>query len=62
MSLFCLFALVNTINHNVLDETTVWEESFEALFHQELIKNIPLKLAKLISRLDHRLKYILLTS
>ena len=45
-----------------MNENTVWEKSIETLFNQELENVILLKLAKLISRLDHRLKYILFTS
>ena len=36
MSLFCFLALVHPLNHNFLNETTVWEKSIEALLNQEL--------------------------
>jgi hypothetical protein len=62
MSSFCFLALVHPLNHNFSNETTGWEKAIEALFNQELKKYISIKLAKLMSRLDHRLKYILFTT
>jgi hypothetical protein len=41
------------LNHNFCNETTVWEKSNEALVNQTLKFFIQLKLAQLLSRLDH---------
>ena len=39
MSSFYFFALVNTLNHNFCNKTTVWEKSIEALFNPEFKEN-----------------------
>jgi hypothetical protein len=61
MSSFCSFAFVHTLDHNFLNETTVWEKSTEALFNRELKKNISPTLAQLVSRPVYHLKFISLS-
>jgi hypothetical protein len=58
MSSFCSFALVHTLKHFFLNETTVWEKSIKALFDQELKKNISPRLAQLVSQPVDRFKFI----
>jgi hypothetical protein len=62
MSSFCFFALVYTLNDNFCNETTVWKYSIEALFYQEFKKFLPPKLAKLVNRPIHHVKFISLNS
>jgi hypothetical protein len=59
MSLFCFFALVYTLNHTFLNETTDRQKYSKALIIRNKRNFNTLKLAELISRPIHQFQFYL---